>query len=351
MLADIIPKVAAATQEVPHAYRPRPSSAGPERCIRSLVYHARGEPANPFPGRAMLVFDDSSWHETLTADWIRKTAYRLHSEQMEVETPVGKGKIDGILTDLLGTDRLYEHKALSHFSFERYWKGQWPLDYFTQLALYLVGVRKVQPEITEALLLIKNKNTAAYMEFLLRYDPGLDRLTIVEMIRSDGQRGAPGFTMNEITRVAVEKFIEVEGHAVAGTLPARPFEYGTDYPCGYCRWAETCWDGYEQEFEALATDAAMDKEVEDLCAYYLETSGHASEMEKEKEKLKAAIRAKLAERGIRGGKAGPYLVTLGLRERKGWDEEQIPPDVAARARTINKFEVLTIRKPKEGRKP
>jgi hypothetical protein len=300
-----------------------------------------------------MVFDDGRWHQELLADWIRKSAYRLHSEGMRVETPVGPGEIDGILTDLLGTDRVLETKSANHFSYERWWKGQYPLDYFAQVALYLAGIRLVQPEITEGLLLCKNKNTAALMEFLLAYDPGLDRLTVKEIIRSDGQRVAPGFCMNEVTKAAAEKFAEVERHRQTGTLPGRPFPYGTEYPCGYCSWAGPCWDGYEQEFEALEKDAGLDKELEDLCAYYLEASGHASEMEKEKDKLKAAVRAKLAERGVRGGRAGPYLVTLELRERKGWDEEQIPPDVAERARIINKYEVLTIRKPKpkEGKRP
>lgn len=348
MLADILPRIAAETQGPQHAYRPRPSLAGPERCVRSLVYDARKIPATPFPGRAVMIFDDSSWHEELTADWIRKTAYVLHSEQMAVSTPAGEGHIDGILTDLLGVDRLWEHKGLNHFSFERIWKGQWPVDYFTQCALYLHGLHAIQPNLTEALLLIKNKNTAAFLECLLQYDAADDVLRLLSVVRSDGQRSDPkDIQWSGIVASAVQKFADVESHRAAATLPDRPFSFGTDYPCGYCRWGSTCWEGYEEEFKALEEDPALDKELEDMAAYYLEVSGHASEMEKEKKQLRDKVRAALAAKNVKGGKAGPYTIQVSLQSREGLDEEQIPPDILARAKTLSSFEVLHIRKPKE----
>ena len=74
-------------------------------------------------------------------------------------------------------------------------------------------------------------------------------------------------------------------------------------------------------------------------------------MEKEKDGLRAKIKAMLLDRGVRKGTAGPYAVSLDLRSREGVDWDQVPPDVADRARTVKKYEVLTIRKPKDGRKP
>ena len=85
MLADLIPKLAVMGAKPEQPYRPRPSSAGPERCIRQMVFHGLKIPRDPLPGRALLFFDDSSWHEELTADWLRTSAYKVHSEQMEVE--------------------------------------------------------------------------------------------------------------------------------------------------------------------------------------------------------------------------------------------------------------------------
>ena len=79
MLAEIIPKIAGMEQNE-WDFKPRPSSAGPERCIRQMVYHGLGFPSEPLSGRAILVFDDSSWHEELTLDWLRKSAFKIHSE-------------------------------------------------------------------------------------------------------------------------------------------------------------------------------------------------------------------------------------------------------------------------------
>lgn len=349
MLAEILPKIAAAQQEPRQAYRPRPSAAGPERCIRQLVYDALGTPPAPLPGRALLVLDDSSWHEELTADWIRKSSYRLHSTQMVVETPVGIGRIDGVLTDLLGHDRLLEHKALNHFTFERIWNGTWPLDYMTQSGLYLVGLRKLNPDITEALLLIKNKNTAQYIELLLRFDAKADTLTIVEVVRSDGQRLQPGFVMERVIAGAVEKFALVEQHRQAKTMPPRPFEYGTEFPCGYCPHAKTCWAGYEQEFTALAADQALDQDLVDAAAYYCETRAHISDMEDEKEKAKQQILDLMKAKGLRHGKTSEYALTLALREKATWDEAQIPQDILNRAKVKKPYLQLDVRKlkPKE----
>ncbi|MDP2816387.1 MAG: hypothetical protein Q8O19_06885, partial [Rectinemataceae bacterium] len=66
MFAELINQVAKQNQRLDKGpYRSRPSSAGPEKCIRALVYAAMGVPAMPFPGRAILTFDDSSWDEEL----------------------------------------------------------------------------------------------------------------------------------------------------------------------------------------------------------------------------------------------------------------------------------------------
>jgi len=349
MLADILHKLAAQFQEDQHSYRPRPSASGPERCERSLVYHARDTTASPFPGRALHVFNDGNWHQELTADWIRKSAFRIHSEGMKVQTPVGPGEIDGILTDLLRIDRLYEHKSINHFGFEKVWKGTWPLDYLAQVALYISGLQKDNPDITQGILLLKNKNTAQFLEIIVEYDAKADSLTLLEMLRSDGQRSKPDFVMERICQNAVEKFQRVEKHRKEGTLPPRPFEVGTEYPCSYCRWAQTCWEGYEQEFEALAKDEnlAEVEELETLCAYYLETSGHESEMKKEKERLRDIIRGVLEERKLRGGRVGPYTLARALRSSTRWNEDAIPPDIAEKARVEKHYEVLTIRKPKK----
>lgn len=261
MLAELIPKVAAqeAEEKGEQAYRPRPSLAGPERCVRQLVYFARDTEKDKTNDRKWLVFDDSSWHEELTADWIRKTSYQIHSQQMELETLCGKGHIDGIVTDLLGEDYLYEHKALNHFSFERLWHGAWPNDYLTQVALYMEALQKIQPKIRKAVLLIKNKNTAQYMEMLCSYEN--DTISVFEMTRSDGEKKDVSYSIENVTAQAVSKFATVAYHIDTNTLPERPFEFGTVFPCDYCPYKSKCWEGYEEEFVNLKKGIKLPEDV------------------------------------------------------------------------------------------
>ena len=111
-LVELIPKIArmaAGEKEGPKKYYPRPSSAGPERCTRQMVYHRMGYEeeegtARGGDDRKYLVFDSSSWHEELVADWISQSPFTLHSRQMHVDLgitipgysfPLG-GDIDGI---------------------------------------------------------------------------------------------------------------------------------------------------------------------------------------------------------------------------------------------------------------
>ena len=84
MLADLIIKIAGMEAKKEAEYRPRPSSAGPERCLRQLVYRAQGITGKPIGNRFIMVLDDSSWHEELTADWIRKSAFQLLDQQKKV---------------------------------------------------------------------------------------------------------------------------------------------------------------------------------------------------------------------------------------------------------------------------
>jgi len=171
MLSDALVKVAGMHRKPEQEYRPRPSSSGPERCLRQLVYKAMGFIEALKSDRFEVLLNDSSWQEYSTASLIELSSFELHSQQLVLNcgttTHLGKpydvvGSIDGIVRDLLGVDRLWEHKAINHFGFERYLKGDaYPEDYLTQCCLYLVGLQKQNLEIREAVMLIKNKNTSA----------------------------------------------------------------------------------------------------------------------------------------------------------------------------------------------
>ena len=184
------------------------------------------------------------------------------------------------------------------------------------------------------------------MEFILDYDRDKDSLRILEIVRSDGTRAKPQFVMENVIAQVYDKFASINTHIETKSLPARPYPPGTDWPCGYCRWGVVCWTGYEKEFEVMAKEQEIDQELEDVIAYYLQASGDAKEMDKEAERLKEIVRTYMREKEYQSGRVGPYVVTRSLRHSTSWDEDLIPPDVAALAKQKNPFEVLTIRKPK-----
>jgi hypothetical protein len=333
MLSRIIVGVAGMEKEKRQKYYPRPSSAGPERCIRQMTYHSRNIPEDSQMGdRFVIVLNDSSFHEELTADWLRLTAFQLSSEQMEVEGPMVcgkplKGSIDGVITDLLSLDRLWEHKAINHFTFQKYWSGTWPLDYITQCVIYIIGLSKVNPAINQAVLLIKNKNTSQYMDMVIEYDFETDTASVIEMEKSSGEvfvmKDEPLFVFPNVMSDAVKKFETIQMHTEAETLPDRPFEVGTDYPCSYCSWQETCWQDYEQEFKKLIEDVELEKEMEEKCRYYLEVDMHLKNSDSEAKELKAGIMATMKSLGARSGRIGPYAVKIMQRNTRGKISEWI----------------------------
>mgnify|MGYP001604613161 CR=1 FL=1 len=348
MLAEILHKIAGMEKDdLFQPYRPRPSLAGPKRCIRQLVYLASNTPKDRDIGdRFIHVLNDSSWHEELTADWIRKSAYKFHSEQMKIDCGYGlKGSIDGLITDMLGNEYLYEHKALNHFTFQRYEKGELPLDYFTQCALYLCGLYKINPAITKAILLVKNKNTSAFLEFRLEYDNAGDILALTDFITSEKKEtSCKRQEFAVVCRNAAEKFSLVKKHAEEKTLPNRPFEYGTQFPCGYCGWEKTCWAGYEAEHEAKIEDVELAGEVINLARYYCETNMHIKEMEKEKEKLKTQLQMALKGANAKSIKAGDYRVKTTLIHSITLNKNLISPAILAGATVEKIHEVLSVRK-------
>lgn len=372
MLADVIHKVLGFEKEDPGVFYPRPSIAGPERCMRSLVYSAMGvKQTDEMGDRFVNVLSDSSWHEELTNDAIQKTVFELHSTQMAVdcmeldfmpkgmkicktcgkEIPISMlhGHIDGIFTDLLRVDRLYEHKAINHFTFQKYWNNGWPLDYFTQSCLYIKGLKKDNPDISEACLLIKNKNTSQFLDFVISYDDQKDIAMVIEMSTSMGDKtfGKPYlFEMLNICGNVWERFRLIHQHRVDHTLPAREFEI-SDWQCDYCRYKTLCWADYEKEFCALAENVELEGELVDMAKYYLELNMHLLEMDKEKENLKGRIKKILKDLGVRQGRAGEYTIHRLLQKRKYLNKDKIPPTVITSATETRNVEILCIRKPKK----
>lgn len=352
MLAEVILKIAGQFQEKEEtAYYPRPSMAGKERCTRQMVYHGMDYPHEPLAGRAVMIFSDSSFHEDLTADWIRKSAFQLHSEQMAVNVDMGfgfklKGSIDGIITDMLGNDYLWEHKAINHFSWQKYWDGAIPYDYVSQCCIYLRGLHADNPNIDRAVLLMKNKNTAAYMEYIIFYNYGQDVAVVEKATNSNGEVKEINETIPDAVKSCFEKFAYVNECIQNRTLPKRDYFIGDDWHCEYCAYGKTCWEGYKKEFAELKTDTMLPDEVETMLKYYKELGGQKSDIEKEYKDLSGKIKDTMKEIGVREGKAGIYIVKLSLVEANRIDKEKLTSTEIEKATVKSISERLYVSEPK-----
>lgn len=352
MIADLLHKIAEFQSEETFPYSPRPSLAGPQRCIRQLDYYAQNYEKKPFPGRFITVLDDSSWHEQLIKDWIRKSAYQIHSEQMKVICGHVNGKnvighIDGIVTDMLGNDSLLEIKAISHFGFQDVWNGALPLDYIIQTCLYLRGLKEINPEICKGLLFMKNKNQSQYLEILIQYDlVEADVALVSEMILSTGERKEINITLDRVTFSAIEKFEEIEKFRQKKRLHDRQYKR-ENWHCNYCQYGELCWENWEEEFEDRIEESQLPSEYEDTLRFYLELNMHESEIKKQKEEIRDKILGEMKKLNCKKAVVGPYMATMRLQPHTSIDKDA-PEELLRRCTKTTISEILNIRKRKEG---
>ena len=304
MIVELITKNAGADQEQ-FAYKPRPSSVG--RCFRALVYDAKGIKGDNFADRALLVFEDGHWHEELIKDHIRKTVYELielkgGTQRIEIATIDGQvmdGEIDGLIQDPLGKTRLLEIKSINHFGFERL-DGEPLDDHRRQANLYLHGLRKAGFEIDEALILYKNKNTAAMKEFIITYD-------------------------EKLAEYDIDKFENVAEWAKSADTPARPYDID-DWHCSYCRHQKLCWSTYAEEVRSFSEDVALSEELETTARYFNELGAQEGEIKKEREGLKKTLKDALIAAEAQTAKAGDYIVKLAVTTRSKLIDDLVPPE-------------------------
>ncbi|GJL61742.1 MAG: hypothetical protein NPIRA04_03960 [Nitrospirales bacterium] len=365
MLAEIIPGIANFNWQ-PSRYRPRPSSSGPTQCSRKLTYKALGYPERKPGDRFAVVLDDSSWHEELTCQWIEQSTFKLHSQQMPITIPKAlpwlidterpftcnmcgetvqpgslHGHIDGICTDLFFEDYLFEHKAINHFTFETYRKGAWPVDHLTQCVLYFEGLHDVQPDLNKAILLIKNKNTSGYLEYVIQYDFHAKILTILEVTASDGtiiELGNPLPTFVNLLQDALDQFATIEHHRQAGTLPPREYE-PQEWQCEYCPFFEPCWKSVKLNTEQ---SLKLTKDSEKLAFELHARTEERKRVEKEEDKLKRAFRLLLKNHGVQRATGPTITVRLKEGQRTAVNQDLIPPETLAAARTTTTIEKLQV---------
>lgn len=357
MIAEILHKVANFERKS-SPYRIRPSLASPEieeigykgRCKRQMVYHCLNFPVDNINERMQTVFDDSSFHELLTYDLVRKTAFKLRDSQFKVNCGFfGFGSIDGILTDLLGVDYLWEHKAINHFSFLRLEKEELPIDYVVQCCIYILGLQEYLPTLDKAILLIKNKNTAQYLEFLIQYDKSKDIAVLIHKLSSiDQKKIALNIKLPNLLTRAKQKFEFVEQKAKENTLPKRDYTI-SDWQCQYCGYKNTCWQDYTTEFKQLGENVELNQALETQLDHLLELKMHIKEMEKEKETIEEMVKKTMKDNEARMATTPNYALILSLVKTQRIDKNKIADDILKQATIESISERLNIRKKNESK--
>ncbi|HET6494974.1 MAG TPA: hypothetical protein VFH61_06380 [Thermoleophilia bacterium] len=396
MLAELIPRIAAEEardERRSGTWRPRCSSAGTEGCIRQEAYKAHEIPQAPLPGRAALIFDDGHWHEELTLNWLRKSVYEIHSEQLalnvfqvkgshdgyicsmcspknpdgsyikgkEVHVPKDwvHGHIDAIATDPMRVDYLLEHKSSNHFAFQRWANGtEVPLNFVIQSCCYIKGMQDISSNVERASILIKNKNTAQYLEFVLRFDVANDTAFIEEAIWMEGETRHEVYLDDEqrvihmVLAQAHDRFAEIVRLRDAKVVPARGFTFD-HWRCQYCAFAGTCWEGYDAEIASAAEGGPVELPQDDpigmrALEYYNENE-RLKEQDKKVSALKADLRVALMSINLRDGfmRVGEdtnLTINVDVRSRTGLDKDKIPGAILKAAEVVNTHEQLSIRK-------
>ncbi|MBY0247402.1 MAG: hypothetical protein K2Q17_07030 [Nitrospiraceae bacterium] len=349
MLAELIHPIAAMDHEE-WEFRPRPSNGGPDTCLRKMAYQAYDAPQKDPHGRFLVVLDDSSWHEELVLQWLERTVFHIHSRQLRIAcgTTIWKGQpqtingqIDGIVTDLFGVDRLLEIKAIEHFTFQRYADGAYPTNYFTQVVFYINGVLTLTPDLREALLLIKNKNQSAFLEYRLRYHPEEDRLTVVEITHSNGTHTFPNQEFIGLYRQALTRFAVLETHREAGSLPIRPYENARNFHCDYCPFKKMCWEGMTRI--PLAGQRPMRAELIPLAQEFIELDEKLGPLEKRWKDIKQLFQLELRANGVQNLYGGGYTVNSSVSSQNRLDESLLPKELVARSKRATPTERISIK--------
>lgn len=327
MIIELITANAEADQSQ-RPYYPSPSKA--TACERALCYHGIGVKPKRFSGRAMMLFEDGHLHEDAIKDYIKGTVMELtelkgKNQRFKIATIDGvdmDGEIDGLITDPLGTTRVLEIKGINHFTFQRLDKE--PYNHaIHQSNLYMHGFRDAGfKDIHETLLIIKNKNTSALYEMVIKYDE--------EMALAD-----------------IAKFERVAQYIKKNQVPPRPYDRDKAWQCSYCSFSEECYKNYDEEFKAMTADAALDNDMETEFKYYLQLGTEARESKKAYEDLRDKIKARLKDAGVRAGKTTDYTAKITLSSRESIDKTLIPPDLMPKFIKTSTSEKLTIRKIKE----
>lgn len=352
MFAELLLGAAQLGLRTDEPYRPRPSMAGPERCERQMVYKARGVEELAVSSRLAVVFKDGVAHEQVTLDILKTTLFDIHAEQLpmdlhgvlewlEGEPPYRcsvcsaaqghpvlipattlHGHIDALARDLFEVDRLVEHKGFVSHIFKRLWdQEKEPLDNFTQAVLYFRGLKEKGLAVDEGALLIKNKDTGAYLEFELRYDYEQDILYVPVKTRSPHEREEVNRSYAGLFRATIEKFRRVHCHTIHETLPER-LKDPNDVRCDYCPFQDICWEGFVAP--PLTDHIALPSHLVPVANEYIHLDRELKPKNKRCEELKDTLIAAMQELHAESAATETDVLKLLSSTQERLDQKALP---------------------------
>jgi len=352
MFAELLLGAAQLGLRTDEPYRPRPSMAGPERCERQMVYKARGVEELAISSRLAVVFKDGVAHEQVTLDILKTTLFDVHSEQLPIDLhgaldwlegqppyrcPVCTatqghpvlipattlhGHIDALARDLFEVDRLVEHKGFVSHIFKRLWdQEKEPLDNFTQAVLYFRGLKEKGLAVDEGALLIKNKDTGAYLEFELRYDYDHDILSVPVMTRSPHEREDVNRSYQGLFRATLDKFRRVYVHTLNATLPDR-LNDPKDVRCDYCPFQDICWEGFV--LPRLTEHIALPSALVPLATEYIQLDRELKPKNKRCEELKETLVTAMQELHAESATTDTDVLKLVSSTQERLDQKALP---------------------------
>lgn len=195
-------------------------------CARQLAYRMHGTPGTSLTWRALGIFSDGNLHHDSIRSLLKKGleggCYSLQDQELSVSYEGISGHVDGVLRHdracsvLSHGDLLLEVKSVNDRGYgDVLKKGELSFEYRCQVSGYLKALG-----LKQAVIILKNKNTAEISEFLYDLEEGLvnERLAIVKTVKASQ-------TPDDVER---EYFPDKKGKL--------------SWRCGYCPFVETCWE-------------------------------------------------------------------------------------------------------------
>jgi len=349
--------------------------AGPERCLRQIVYKGLDVGGTPFGARLAMVLQDGDAHEEVSIDVLNHTLLRIHSEQRPInianalpwrtqypnyicsvcpringEFPTipattMHGHIDYLGRGLFNDDHLGEHKGVVSHIFKRYWDGEKePLDYFTQIAFYFRGLHEEGLPIHDGGLLIKNKDTSAYLEFELHYDYDHDTLMVPTVTYAPGlMQRVINTTYEGLFHNAIEKFRMVDQYIADRALPPR-LDDENDTRCLYCPFQELCWDDYQRP--QLTEELVLQPHLVPLAKELFTLEEEITPKNRRHKELKEILIKALTELHVTRALTENLELTLTHGTQERIDQDRLPTGLKkAFSKTIH-TQRLTVKRPK-----